>query len=199
MELIDWMRTHVSEPLTVERLADRAAMSPRHFARAFTTETGTTPVKAVERFRLETARTAVESSDASFEQIAESAGFRDPGRMRRAFLRTLGLPPQAAPPGASHNIAYGCGSCQATHAPLDCAVVCVLVLSVIAVWVRVAAYREYVPHAIARALDFFIEPGAAVWCVTIGKVFQAFPSDFRATLWFPWPTRWFGPRPVRSS
>lgn len=95
MDLIEWMRAHVSERLTVQRLADRAAMSPRHFARAFTAETGTTPAKAVERFRLETARTAVESSDASFEQIAESAGFGDPGRMRRAFLRTFRLPPQA--------------------------------------------------------------------------------------------------------
>jgi transcriptional regulator GlxA family with amidase domain len=89
------MRAHVSERLSVERLADRAAMSPRHFARAFTTETGVTPAKAVERFRLESARRAVETSDASFEQIAESTGFGDPGRMRRAFLRTFGLAPQA--------------------------------------------------------------------------------------------------------
>jgi transcriptional regulator GlxA family with amidase domain len=95
MELIEWMRAHLSESLTVDRLADRAAMSPRHFARAFTAETGTTPAKAVERFRLETARSAVERSEASFEQIAESAGFGDTGRMRRAFLRTFGLPPQA--------------------------------------------------------------------------------------------------------
>jgi transcriptional regulator GlxA family with amidase domain len=94
-DLIAWMRTHLAEPLTVEHLADRAAMSPRHFARAFTADTGTTPAKAVERFRLEAARAAVEQSDASFEQIAESTGFGDAGRMRRAFLRTLGLPPQA--------------------------------------------------------------------------------------------------------
>jgi len=94
-EVIEWVRAHVSEPLTVERLADRAAMSPRHFARVFTAETGMTPAKAVERVRLETARAAVETSAASFEQIAESAGFRDAGRMRRAFMRTLGLPPQA--------------------------------------------------------------------------------------------------------
>mgnify|MGYP003575074812 CR=1 FL=1 len=94
-ELIQWVRAHVSEVLTVERLADRAVMSPRHFARAFTADTGTTPAKAVERLRLETARTAVERSDQSFEQIAESAGFGDAGRMRRAFLRTFGLPPQA--------------------------------------------------------------------------------------------------------
>jgi transcriptional regulator GlxA family with amidase domain len=94
-ELIDWMRAHLSEPLTVERLADCAAMSPRNFARAFAAETGTTPAKAVERLRLETARTAVETSHAPLEDIAEVAGFGDPGRMRRAFLRGFGQPPQA--------------------------------------------------------------------------------------------------------
>jgi transcriptional regulator GlxA family with amidase domain len=93
--LIEWMRAHLAEVLTVERLADRAAMSPRHFARTFTAETGTTPAKAVERLRLETARTAVETSHAPLEHIAEKAGFGDPGRMRRAFLRSFGQPPQA--------------------------------------------------------------------------------------------------------
>jgi transcriptional regulator GlxA family with amidase domain len=95
VELIDWMRAHLAEPLTVECLAERAAMSPRNFARAFTAETGTTPAKAVERLRLETARMAVESGRDSLERIAESTGFGDPGRMRRAFLRGLGQPPQA--------------------------------------------------------------------------------------------------------
>jgi hypothetical protein len=52
-----------------------------------------------------------------------------------------------------------------------------LVLSVSAIGVRVAGYPECVPRAIAGALDYFIEPGAAVWWMTIGKVFQAFPSD----------------------
>lgn len=95
VELIHWMRAHLAEPLTVERLAERAAMSPRNFARAFTAETGTTPAKAVERLRLETARAAVETGRASLERIAETTGFGDPGRMRRAFLRGLGQPPQA--------------------------------------------------------------------------------------------------------
>jgi len=94
-ELIDWMHANLAEPLTVEYLAERAAMSTRNFARAFTAETGTTPAKAVERLRLETARTAVETGHDSFERIAETTGFGDPGRMRRAFLRGLGQPPQA--------------------------------------------------------------------------------------------------------
>lgn len=79
----------------MERLAERAAMSPRNFARTFTAETGTTPAKAVERLRLETARTAVETGHEPLERIAETTGFGDPGRMRRAFLRGLGQPPQA--------------------------------------------------------------------------------------------------------
>jgi transcriptional regulator GlxA family with amidase domain len=95
VELVEWMHTHVTEPLTVEQLADRAAMSPRNFARAFIAETGTTPAKAVERLRLESARAALETSHASLESISEAAGFGDPGRMRRAFLRTFGQPPQA--------------------------------------------------------------------------------------------------------
>jgi transcriptional regulator GlxA family with amidase domain len=94
-QLMTWMREHLHEPLTVERLASEAAMSPRNFARAFTAETGTTPAKAVERLRLDAARTAVETTHAPIDQVAETAGFGDPERMRRAFLRAFGQPPQA--------------------------------------------------------------------------------------------------------
>lgn len=93
--LTDWMRGHLSEQLTVERLAAQAAMSPRNFARAFAAETGTTPARAVERLRLEAARTAVETSLRPLEEIAAAHGFTDAGHMRRAFLRVLGQPPQA--------------------------------------------------------------------------------------------------------
>jgi transcriptional regulator GlxA family with amidase domain len=93
--LLAWARERLGERLPVERLADRAAMSPRHFARAFTAETGTTPAKAVERLRLEAARERVESSAEPIEGIAAHTGFGDPERMRRAFLRAFGQPPQA--------------------------------------------------------------------------------------------------------
>ena len=93
--LMDWIRERLAEPLSVERLADRAAMSPRHFARAFTAETGITPAKAVERLRLEAARVRVEAGHEPIDRVAEAAGFRDPERMRRAFLRAFGQPPQA--------------------------------------------------------------------------------------------------------
>ena len=94
-ELMDWMRANLDQPLTVERLADQAAMSPRNFARAFAAETGLTPAKAVERLRLEAARVRVETTHEPIDRVAEAAGFHDPERMRRAFLRAFGQPPQA--------------------------------------------------------------------------------------------------------
>ena len=70
-------------------------MSPRHFARAFAAETGTTPARAVERLRLEAARAQVEGGRTPIDRVAEQVGFGDPERMRRAFLRAFGQPPQA--------------------------------------------------------------------------------------------------------
>ena len=94
-ELLDWVREHLDQRLTVEQLAARVAMSPRHFARAFISETGTSPAKAVERLRIEAARSMVQSSAQTIEKVAQTTGFGDPERMRRAFIRAFGQPPQA--------------------------------------------------------------------------------------------------------
>ncbi|MCP3408228.1 GlxA family transcriptional regulator [Bradyrhizobium sp. CCGB01] len=93
--LLSWARENLDERLTVEDLADRAGMSARHFARAFAAETGTTPSKAIERLRIEVARERVQSSREAIELVAEATGFGDPERMRRAFIRAFGQPPQA--------------------------------------------------------------------------------------------------------
>jgi len=93
--LLTWAREHLDAPLTVEDLAEQAGMSSRHFARAFIAETGTTPSKAVERLRIEVARQRVQSSSEAIERVAQSTGFRDPERMRRAFIRAFGQPPQS--------------------------------------------------------------------------------------------------------
>ncbi|HLY80665.1 MAG TPA: GlxA family transcriptional regulator [Caulobacteraceae bacterium] len=93
--LLGWARERLAEPLGVERLAGQAAMSPRHFARAFAAETGVTPAKAIERLRVEAARERIESGPDPIDRIAAHTGFGDPERMRRAFLRAFGQPPQA--------------------------------------------------------------------------------------------------------
>jgi transcriptional regulator GlxA family with amidase domain len=69
-------------------------LSPRHFSRAFYAETGQTPAKAVEHLRVEAARLMMEEGRHSMDVIADETGFADRERMRRAFLRTVGQPPQ---------------------------------------------------------------------------------------------------------
>jgi transcriptional regulator GlxA family with amidase domain len=92
---LSFARAHLHEALPVERLADAACLSPRQFGRAFLAETGQTPAKAVERLRAEAARLRLETGQEPIELIARGVGFADPERMRRAFLRVFGQPPQA--------------------------------------------------------------------------------------------------------
>lgn len=87
-------RSHLAHPLTVEELAEVAALSPRQFARAFRAETGQTPAKAVEQIRLEAARLMIEETRHPMDQIARESGFVDLRRMREAFMRHYGQPPQ---------------------------------------------------------------------------------------------------------
>jgi transcriptional regulator GlxA family with amidase domain len=86
---------NVAADLTVPSLAERAAMSPRNFARAFRRETGMTPAAYVESVRVEQARIALEGSDAGVESIARHCGFGTVETMRRAFHRRLGVGPAA--------------------------------------------------------------------------------------------------------
>src|SRR5260370_22763903 len=93
--MLPWWRVVAAPLLTVENRADHAGMSSRPFPRAFIAETGATPSKAVERLRIEAARQRVQSSSEAIERVAQSTGFRDPERMRRAFIRAFGQPPQS--------------------------------------------------------------------------------------------------------
>jgi transcriptional regulator GlxA family with amidase domain len=92
---IDYANANLRNALTVEELADVAGLSPRQFSRAFSAETGQSPAKAVEHLRVEAARLLLEKGRLSLDVIADQVGFSDRERMRRAFLRTVGQPPQA--------------------------------------------------------------------------------------------------------
>lgn len=87
-------REHLADALSVEQLAEVASLSPRQFSRAFRAETGQSPAKAVENLRLEAARQMLERGRLTLDQIAAETGFSDRRRMREAFLRAFGQPPQ---------------------------------------------------------------------------------------------------------
>jgi transcriptional regulator GlxA family with amidase domain len=92
---LEYARSHLASPLPVQELAQVAHLSPRQFSRAFSSETGQSPAKAIEQLRVEAARLMVEQSRHTIEEIAAETGFSDTERMRRAFLRHFGQPPQA--------------------------------------------------------------------------------------------------------
>ncbi len=94
--LLAWAREHLDAPLTVEDLAEQAGMSSRHFTRAFmrrdrhhAVEGGRAPARS--RWRGSACSPPARRSSAS----RETTGFRDPERMRRAFIRAFGQPPQS--------------------------------------------------------------------------------------------------------
>ncbi len=87
-------KNHLRSELSVEQLAEAANLSPRQFSRAFLRETGKSPAKAVEALRVDAARALMEQGRLSVDVVARETGFADRDRMRRAFLRTFGQPPQ---------------------------------------------------------------------------------------------------------
>jgi transcriptional regulator GlxA family with amidase domain len=88
-----WIADRPGADLSVEALAQRAAMSPRHFARAFLAETGTTPGRYVHLARLESARRLLEDTTNGIDQVARACGYGVAETMRRAFQRELGVSP----------------------------------------------------------------------------------------------------------
>jgi transcriptional regulator GlxA family with amidase domain len=94
-ELHSWLTQHLDDvTLSVETLARRVCMSARNFARVYKTKTGRTPAKAIELFRLETARRLLEDTDERIEAIARRTGFGDEDRMRNTFQRHLNVSPR---------------------------------------------------------------------------------------------------------
>ncbi len=88
-----WIAEHPAGDLSVEALAGKASLSPRHFARAFAAEVGMPPGRYVERTRLEAARRHLEDTAEGIEQTARACGYRTPEAMRRAFVEALGVSP----------------------------------------------------------------------------------------------------------
>ncbi len=94
-DLQRWIGDHLGADLSIEALARRAAMSPRNFARVFAREVGMTPGEFVENLRVEAARRRLEESAEVVDAIASACGFGTRESMRRAFIRTLHVPPSA--------------------------------------------------------------------------------------------------------
>lgn len=91
--VLDWARAHLDQPLTVEDLARRAAMSPRTFYRRLQASTGTTPLQWLLNQRLGQARALLESTALPVEKIGELSGLGTANNLRHHFLKQVGVSP----------------------------------------------------------------------------------------------------------
>jgi transcriptional regulator GlxA family with amidase domain len=91
---LTYAKSHLMNELSVEELLEVAHLSPRQFGRVFREENGQTPAKAIERLRTEAARLMIESQHLPIETVARDTGSDDPDRIRQAFIRAYGQPPQ---------------------------------------------------------------------------------------------------------
>jgi transcriptional regulator GlxA family with amidase domain len=88
-----YVMEHISEPFSVERLAEVVAMSPRSFARVFAREAKVTPAEFVQRARIDAARHLLEGSEMVIKAVAYHCGFGSAARMRLIFTQRLGVTP----------------------------------------------------------------------------------------------------------
>lgn len=94
-ELHTWMAEHLSADLSIPALARRVRMSERSFMRHYRTQTGRTPARTVEQFRVEAAQRLLGETSWSIKRVASRCGFGTEETMRRTFIRVLRATPQA--------------------------------------------------------------------------------------------------------
>lgn len=92
-DVLVWIADNLSNQMSVEQLATKAGMSPRHFARQFKNSIGTTPAQYIEHLRLDKARMLLGEGRGLVHQIATAVGFSNPDSFRRAFERRFAVSP----------------------------------------------------------------------------------------------------------
>lgn len=93
--VLAWMVENLGEQLTVDNLAARAGLSARTFARRFVEVTGSTPLQWLLAQRVLHARSLLEVSDLSIEEVSHRCGFSTAAGLRAHFQRVVGATPTA--------------------------------------------------------------------------------------------------------
>lgn len=92
-KVCEWILEHLKEDLTVEKLAEHVAMSPRNFARVFVRELRVTPAKYINKLRLDNACQHLIETELSLDEIAFYCGLKTAENLRRQFISLLEVSP----------------------------------------------------------------------------------------------------------
>jgi transcriptional regulator GlxA family with amidase domain len=90
-----YLRNHLAEPLDLQQLSVRFAMSSRTLIRRFKAATGETPMAWLQKLRIDKAKMLLESSNISIEQLTRAIGYEDVSSFRKLFQQFTRLTPKA--------------------------------------------------------------------------------------------------------
>ena len=92
-KVCEWILERLRDDLSVEVLAEYAAMSPRNFARVFVREMRVTPAKFINKLRIETASQHLIETQLSLDEIAYHCGLKTGENLRRQFISLFEITP----------------------------------------------------------------------------------------------------------
>jgi transcriptional regulator GlxA family with amidase domain len=93
LNIQNWLEKNFNSEISVDRLADKARMSRRTFERRFKNATGDSPLRYIQRVRIENAKKLLEKGGKTFDEITYIVGYEDSSTFSRIFKKTTGLSP----------------------------------------------------------------------------------------------------------
>lgn len=92
--LLDYISTHLSEPITVSRLADIACLTESHLVKAFRKGMGITPLQYIIQKKIQHSQSLLLGTNMPVREIADAVGFSDASYFIRLFKKNIGYTPQ---------------------------------------------------------------------------------------------------------
>ncbi|MEM1372386.1 MAG: AraC family transcriptional regulator, partial [Pseudomonadota bacterium] len=95
LRVLDYIHDHASEELSLDTLADVAALSRFHWHRVFSALMGASPNEVIRFVRMHKATLLLVQSDAKLSEIARQVGYPNPRSFSRVFRQVYGVTPSA--------------------------------------------------------------------------------------------------------
>ena len=90
---LEYIHAHFGEKLKVAEIAKVAMLSEFHFLRTFKQAIGISPIKYIQKLRMEHAKLLLESGKWTITEIAETCGYMDLQYFSKSFKRNYGIAP----------------------------------------------------------------------------------------------------------
>lgn len=95
LKVQQYMQTNLNKTLELQQLAKLAFLTERTFLRRFVKATNITPIKYLQKLRIQKSCDLLELTRTTVDKIAYQVGYEDANAFRRVFIKQVGLTPAA--------------------------------------------------------------------------------------------------------